>query len=76
MGESQFLFMFSVTENAETARDCRAPSNQCIFYPVKEEEREVLLGTSTGSSSPEGSDNTTQAANCDTCKYLSQSHYV
>ncbi|XP_069392999.1 zinc finger protein 576, tandem duplicate 1 isoform X1 [Paralichthys olivaceus] len=33
-------------------------TNQCIFYPVKEEERELLLGatqTSRGSLTPEGS---------------------
>lgn len=33
-------------------------TNQCIFYPVKEEEREVLLGdaqSSRGSLTPEGS---------------------
>lgn len=70
MGESQFWFVFSVTENPETTRDCSIASNQCIFYPVKEEEREVLLGTSTGSSTPEGSDNTAQAANCEIRKYL------
>ncbi|XP_037836330.1 uncharacterized protein LOC108245979 isoform X2 [Kryptolebias marmoratus] len=59
-------------ESAET-RDCRVTpefnSNQCIFYPVKEEEREVLLGTSRGRSTPEGSDNPTQAANCDAPEY-------
>lgn len=27
-------------------------SSQCIFYPVKEEEREVLLGTSESDSRP------------------------
>lgn len=35
-------------DNGETARDCDVipefNTNQCIFYPVKEEEREVLLG--------------------------------
>lgn len=35
-------------ESGETTRDCRITpefsTNQCIFYPVKEEEREVLLG--------------------------------
>ncbi|XP_040901072.1 uncharacterized protein LOC121186413 isoform X2 [Toxotes jaculatrix] len=49
-------------ESGEITRDCRVTpefnTNQCIFYPVKEEEREVLLGatpTSTGSLTPEGS---------------------
>ncbi|XP_070767983.1 zinc finger protein 576, tandem duplicate 1 [Enoplosus armatus] len=36
-----------LTESGETTRDCRVTpefnTNQCIFYPVKEEEREVLL---------------------------------
>lgn len=27
-------------------------ANQCIFYPVKEEEREVLLGASPSNSVP------------------------
>ncbi|KAK5601567.1 hypothetical protein CRENBAI_023943 [Crenichthys baileyi] len=52
------------TENEETMKVCRVTpdfnSNQCIFYPVKEEVREVLLEattTSTGSSTPEGSGN-------------------
>lgn len=50
-------------ESGETNRECCvAPefsANQCIFYPVKEEEREVLLGpaqTSGGSSTPESTD--------------------
>ncbi|KAI3360446.1 hypothetical protein L3Q82_002341 [Scortum barcoo] len=38
----------SLMDNGETARDCHVipefNTNQCIFYPVKEEEREVLLG--------------------------------
>ncbi|XP_039974465.1 uncharacterized protein LOC120784601 isoform X2 [Xiphias gladius] len=49
-------------ESGETTHDCLvAPefnTNQCIFYPVKEEEREVLLGatqTSRGSLTPKGS---------------------
>ncbi|KAM4580703.1 zinc finger protein 576, tandem duplicate 1 isoform 2-T3 [Odontesthes bonariensis] len=37
-----------LTETEETTGDCRVSpefnSSQCIFYPVKEEEREVLLG--------------------------------
>uniref|UniRef100_A0A4W6CQJ4 C2H2-type domain-containing protein n=1 Tax=Lates calcarifer TaxID=8187 RepID=A0A4W6CQJ4_LATCA len=54
-------------ESVETTRDCcitpEFNTNQCIFYPVKEEEREVLLGathTSRGSLSPEGSGATHQ----------------
>ncbi|GLD63489.1 uncharacterized protein AKAME5_001510700 [Lates japonicus] len=54
-------------ESEETTRDCcitpEFNTNQCIFYPVKEEEREVLLGathTSRGSLSPEGSSATHQ----------------
>ncbi|XP_071326730.1 zinc finger protein 576, tandem duplicate 1 isoform X2 [Trachinotus anak] len=48
-------------ESGETTSDCRITpefnTNQCIFYPVKEEEREVLLGdtqTCRGSLMPEG----------------------
>uniref|UniRef100_A0A672HTI7 C2H2-type domain-containing protein n=2 Tax=Salarias fasciatus TaxID=181472 RepID=A0A672HTI7_SALFA len=51
----------------ETPRDCRVSpefsSNQCIFYPVKEEEREVLLGatqTDSGSVTTEGSSDALQ----------------
>lgn len=37
-------------EGAESTGDCCVipdfSSSQCIFYPVKEEEREVLLGAS------------------------------
>ncbi|XP_037532297.1 zinc finger protein 576.2, partial [Nematolebias whitei] len=58
-----------LTETTETTRDCPVTtefnSNQCIFYPVKEEERETLLETSRGSSTPEGFDETNQATNCD-----------
>ncbi|XP_034409451.1 uncharacterized protein LOC117745317 isoform X2 [Cyclopterus lumpus] len=44
-----------LTESGETTRDegCITPefnANQCIFYPVKEEEREVLLGAVQTSS--------------------------
>ncbi|KAM4568068.1 zinc finger protein 576, tandem duplicate 1 [Fundulus diaphanus] len=71
------------TENGETTKDCRLPpdfnSSQCIFYPVKVEEREVLLGasqTSTGSSTPEGSGNAEpsdlQNADCNARQYLPQ----
>ncbi|XP_034467608.1 uncharacterized protein LOC117777144 [Hippoglossus hippoglossus] len=49
-------------QTGETINDsCITPefnTNQCIFYPVKEEERELLLGatqTSRGSLTPEGS---------------------
>lgn len=62
-----FGLVFSVMESVETTRDCcitpEFNTNQCIFYPVKEEEREVLLGathTSRGSLSPEGSGATHQ----------------
>lgn len=41
-------------EGAESTRDCCVipdiSSSQCIFYPVKEEEREVLLGPSQTNS--------------------------
>lgn len=57
-----FGFAFLVMESGEANRDCcitpEFNTNQCIFYPVKEEEREVLLGpaqTSGGSLTPEGS---------------------
>ncbi|XP_015241201.1 PREDICTED: uncharacterized protein LOC107091659 isoform X1 [Cyprinodon variegatus] len=49
-------------ENEETTKDCcKTPdfnSNPCIFYPVKEEVREVLLSatqTHTRTSTPDGS---------------------
>ncbi|XP_023275563.1 uncharacterized protein LOC111664964 [Seriola lalandi dorsalis] len=49
-------------ESVDTISDCYVTpefnTNQCIFYPVKEEEREVLLGDtqiSRGSLTPEGS---------------------
>ncbi|XP_068999135.1 zinc finger protein 576, tandem duplicate 1 isoform X2 [Embiotoca jacksoni] len=65
-----------LTESEETTRDCRITpefnTNQCIFYPVKEEDREVLLGaaqTSRGSLTPEESGNANQTehqtADCD-----------
>lgn len=57
-----FGFTFAVTDNGEKTGDCfitpEFNTNQCIFYPVKEEEREVLLGTgqtNRGSLTPEGS---------------------
>uniref|UniRef100_A0A3P8TRK1 C2H2-type domain-containing protein n=1 Tax=Amphiprion percula TaxID=161767 RepID=A0A3P8TRK1_AMPPE len=70
------VFGLSVMDSEETTRDSRITpefnTNQCIFYPVKEEEREVLLGapqTSRGSSTPEesGDANQTehQTADCD-----------
>lgn len=41
-------FLLSVMESGDTTRDCRVTpefnTNHCIFYPVKEEEREVQLG--------------------------------
>lgn len=47
-------FLPAVVECAETTRDCRVTpefnTSQCIFYPVKEEEREVLVGGSQSSS--------------------------
>ncbi|XP_054898224.1 uncharacterized protein LOC129367657 [Poeciliopsis prolifica] len=65
----------SLTEDGETTKDISVTpdfnSNQCIFYPVKEEEREVLLGASqtiTETSTPEGSANANpldyQSADC------------
>uniref|UniRef100_A0A3B4XW92 Uncharacterized LOC111664964 n=1 Tax=Seriola lalandi dorsalis TaxID=1841481 RepID=A0A3B4XW92_SERLL len=57
-----FGLLFSVMESVDTISDCYVTpefnTNQCIFYPVKEEEREVLLGDtqiSRGSLTPEGS---------------------
>ncbi|XP_028985160.1 uncharacterized protein LOC114843102 isoform X2 [Betta splendens] len=51
-----------IMESVDTTGDCcitpEFNTNQCIFYPVKEEEREVLLGpaeTSGGSLTLEGS---------------------
>lgn len=49
------VFLLSVTESGVTTRDegCITPvfnANQCIFYPVKTEEREVLLGAVQTSS--------------------------
>ncbi|KAK5862504.1 hypothetical protein PBY51_017894 [Eleginops maclovinus] len=55
-------------ESKETAMDesCVTPpesiTNQCIFYPVKEEEREYLLGAQTNSG------NSTTGASCDAKK--------
>lgn len=52
--------MFSVMESEEATKECRLSpefnTNQCIFYPVKEEEREVLLGAAQNRQSltPEG----------------------
>jgi len=61
------LNLFSVTETEETTRDCRVfpefNTSQCIFYPVKEEEREVLLGAPQNnrrSSTSDGSDDACQ----------------
>lgn len=43
-----------VIDSGETTRDCHMTpefnSSQCIFYPVKEEEREVLVGAAPTSS--------------------------
>uniref|UniRef100_A0A8C6KLB4 C2H2-type domain-containing protein n=1 Tax=Nothobranchius furzeri TaxID=105023 RepID=A0A8C6KLB4_NOTFU len=64
-------------ESMETTSSCRLTpelnSNQCIFFPVKEEEREVLLGSfraSRGSSTPDRSSNLNQTADCEPCEYL------
>ncbi|KAG7242198.1 hypothetical protein INR49_024244, partial [Caranx melampygus] len=42
-----------IMQSGETMNDCRISpefnTNQCIFYPVKEEEREVLLGDTQSS---------------------------
>ena len=66
------LLMFSVIQTGETINDsCITPefnTNQCIFYPVKEEERELLLGatqTSRGSLTPEGSSVQTELQSAD-----------
>ncbi|XP_034553574.1 uncharacterized protein LOC117822775 [Notolabrus celidotus] len=44
----------SMINSGATTRDCNVPpefnSNQCIFYPVKEEEREVPVGAAQTSS--------------------------
>ncbi|XP_032414224.1 zinc finger protein 576, tandem duplicate 1 [Xiphophorus hellerii] len=64
-----------LTEDGDSTKDVSVTpdfnSNQCVFYPVKEEEREVLLGatqTITESSTPEGSANANpsdyQSADC------------
>lgn len=77
-----FGFSFSVTEDGDSTKDDSVTpdfnSNQCVFYPVKEEEREVLLGatqTITESSTPEGSANANpsdyQSADCNAREYLS-----
>ncbi|KAM6909689.1 zinc finger protein 576, tandem duplicate 1 [Xenentodon cancila] len=63
-------------ESGETTGDCRITpefnTSQCIFYPVKEEEREVLLGaaqTSGERSTPRGTGDESQpghqSADCD-----------
>lgn len=49
-----FGFVLLVIESGETTSDCHVTSefntSQCIFYPVKEEERELLLGTAQTNS--------------------------
>ncbi|XP_074539493.1 zinc finger protein 576, tandem duplicate 1 [Halichoeres trimaculatus] len=44
----------SLINSGDTTRDCHSTpefnSNQCIFYPVKEEEREVLVGAAPTNS--------------------------
>lgn len=49
-----FGFVLLVIESGETTSDCHVTSefstSQCIFYPVKEEEREVLLGAAQTNS--------------------------
>lgn len=75
------IFAFAVMESGETTGDCCISpdfnTNQCIFYPVKEEEREVLLGTgqtNRGSLTPEGSsdDHQTEHQTVDStlCEFL------
>uniref|UniRef100_A0A3Q1GE88 Uncharacterized LOC110960255 n=1 Tax=Acanthochromis polyacanthus TaxID=80966 RepID=A0A3Q1GE88_9TELE len=81
------VFGLSVVDSEETTRDSRITpefnTNQCIFYPVKEEEREVLLGapqTSRGSSTPEepGDANQTehQTPDCDMRNLTSSSSQI
>lgn len=48
------FILFAVMESADTTKDCgitpELSTSQCIFYPVKEEEKEVLLcGTQSSS---------------------------
>lgn len=43
-----FCVLLTVMERAETTPEVN--TSQCIFYPVKEEEREVLLGASRTNS--------------------------
>ena len=49
-----FGFVLLVIESGETTSDCHVSpefnTSQCIFYPVKEEEREVLLGAAQTNS--------------------------
>ncbi|KAM3614328.1 uncharacterized protein V6R79_012807 [Siganus canaliculatus] len=51
-------------ESEEPIQDCCVTTefntSQCIFYPVKEEEREVLLGANSGRLTPGASCNTLQ----------------
>lgn len=78
---SQTFFISSVKENEETTKDCcKTPdfnSNPCIFYPVKEEVREVLLSatqTHTRTSTPDGSGDSNptdhKSTDCNARKYL------
>lgn len=59
---TNWLFILSaVMESAEMTKDCnlRTPelsTNQCIFYPVKEEENEVLLCGPQSSSDNTGTE--------------------
>lgn len=60
-------------DTGERTADCRIlpefNTNQCIFYPVKEEEKEVLVGSADSSRNPEGSNDENQTesltADCD-----------
>lgn len=65
-------------EVGERTTDCcilpEFNTSQCIFYPVKEEEREVLVESAGTSRNPEGSHDAnqteSQTADCDICESI------
>uniref|UniRef100_A0A3B5K3G8 C2H2-type domain-containing protein n=1 Tax=Takifugu rubripes TaxID=31033 RepID=A0A3B5K3G8_TAKRU len=66
-----------IVEHVDLGQDCPLTpdfhTSTCIFYPVKEEEREVLLGPSHTSSRTEKSINLLQTEHCATSGELSSS---
>lgn len=67
------LICILAVEVGERTTDCcilpEFNTSQCIFYPIKEEEREVLVESAGTSRNPEGSHDAnqteSQTADCD-----------